>query len=404
MKRRGCCFFTLLILVTVWTPALKAEEPAAAPRACVFSVADLSAAGERNAEAAAAASDALSREVEAAGYALVPPEEWKGRLGGRDPGSVEFLRGPAPAEVAKQTGAALAVTGYVTLREDRILLSVSTYDAASGVLVAGFQRSWRYTLAFYTAMRGQVQGALDSLSLPRAQPAREVFLDTITFTSSMEGMEVLLGGEKSAGLIQGGSLACPAAGARAGTPLLVEKRKKGFHTSTQSVATAAEIPLSPLARKTWMSVDACWTLGQLAGAGAALRMYMVPDVFFIAPGLYVYDQPSALAGGSMVLHFDFSTVAGVYLFFPPESIFRLGVSAGIGAVFTTVPFANVPTASDLYVNILNLWAELNLPAFTVFFREEIKYAMGIGYNLLGNTMIMINGAVPPLTAGVSIKL
>jgi hypothetical protein len=409
--RHGTRFLCFLILLAASAAAAFPEVPPAAPRACLFSIADVSGAGEGGVDAATVVSQALAAALQAAGYELVPPEEWKKKLAGRNPASLDFLSGPAPAQVARDSGAMIAVTGYLALRDDRILLSVSAYDAATGVLVSGFQRSWRYTLAFYSAMQERVQEVLKSLELPsgdeasgRIRSAQGALLESITFTSPLDGMEVLLGGEKSAGVIRGGSLVYPAAGARAGEPLLVEKRKKGFHTAVQSAAAAAEVPLSPLAHKTWMGVDASWTLGQLAGAGAALRMYVVPDTLFLAPGLYVYAQPSALTGGSTVLHLDFSAVAGVYLFFPPESVFRLGVSAGMGAIFTAFPFSNVPAASDLYLNVLNLWAELNLPAFSLFFREEVKYAAGIGYNLLGSGWVMVNGSFPPLTAGVSIKL
>jgi hypothetical protein len=246
------------------------------------------------------------------------------------------------------------------------------------------------------ALRGPAEAAA-SLVPP------ETFLPGITFSSPTEGMEVLLAGEKSIGTITGGTLEYSAAGTRAGVPLVLEKRKKGFHTARQQVVTASEVALAPLARVSHVGCDFTWTLGQLAGLGAALRLALVPDSTFLAPALYVYGQPSGLPGGMAVLHADFSVVIGQYLFFPPDSPFRMGVSAGIGAIFTGIIGANAPVYSDLYLDVANLWIELNLPEMSFFLRQEAKYATGIGVNLLGRGMIMVSGFLPPLTVGVSFK-
>jgi hypothetical protein len=145
-------------------------------------------------------------------------------------------------------------------------------------------------------------------------------------------------------------------------------------------------------------------MGQLLGAGSSFRLYLTPDYLFLSPAVYVSAQPPVGSGGSTITHLDAGFLVGEYLFFPPDSPFRLGVSAGIGAIFSWIPVTGTPVFFDPYVDIASLWVELSFPRVSISLRSDLRYAMGGQTpNLLGQGVILWAGFLPPISLGVMYK-
>ncbi len=391
--------------------------------ACVFPVADLSkpiaqlaASDDPSPEEAGRAESlfsAISAELAAAGFQLVPESQWRtGAASGLQ--ARDFIDPDTAVKTAGAADADLAVSAFYRLRDERILVSVSCFDARTGELLAGFMNTWRYNLGLYALLHGKVKDLvtrLDKASVaPTATganaPAAAQLLPALTFTSPQEGMEVLLGDGRSAGTIVGGRLVVAAPGTKPGEPLLVEKRLAGYHTAWQRVRSAPVIALAPLARRTAMATEVCWTYGQLVGVGTTLRVYPVPDYIFFAISLYPYGQSPASGGGSWLFHADAEMSLGSYFFFPPDSLFRLGASTGLGLISSHLVDAGpgVPGYVDAYLNIIDIWLELNLPGISLFVRPESKFMLGETQpNLLGRDMLLVNSQFPPITLGALVK-
>ncbi len=398
-------------------------QPAPARSACLFPVVDLSSSAGQGAASTPVPLDevdrsqslfaAISTELGAAGFQLVPESQW--RTGeSADFSAQDSLDPSRVVGVARAAGADMAVSGFYDLRDDRILISLSCYEARTGDLMAGFVKTWRYNLGIYSTLHGEIHALLSRLSLAQVAPAQgdrkqavaPALLTAVTFTSAQEGMEVILAGDRSAGRIAGGKLVFAAPGTKPGQTFLVQKRLDGYHTAWQHVRAAPVINLSPLARKGKVAVESSWTLGQLIGAGAAVRFYAVPDSTFFALSFYPYGQAPASQWGSWLVHIDSELSVGTYVFLPPNSLVRLGISTGLGFIVSEMPGggANLPSYVDGYLNILSPWVELNLPSVSFFLRPEVKLTLGAtGPNLLGRTVILAGNVFPPVTLGALFK-
>jgi hypothetical protein len=389
-------------------------DPAFAGRkAVIFPITDLSVKGA-DTERQDRLSAAVDAEFRAAGFRLLPGGE-----GGTGPAEQrERLDGPAAAAVARNAQADVAVSGSFTIENDQIVVVLSCYEAQTGALAAGFLKSWHYNLTFYNNLRSEIEDMLARLNLPAprgTEPETGEAVE-ITFTSRQEGMEVLLGGERSVGTIEKGKAVMPSGALKIGFPLLVEKRMPGYHTSWQSVRAGSEIALTPLARKTTVALEASWTAGEFLGGGGAARFYLLPDSLFLSAGLNVSFDPPVLSNAGTVAHFDTQVSVGQYLIFPPDSPFRLGIGTGFGTIFTAAAAAGPSVYTDVFWDVASLWVEWNLPRVSLFLRSDLKYTLGIGTNLLGRGILTwkastsassgspVSARFPPLTLGVVIKL
>lgn len=393
--------------------------PASPRTACVFPFVDFSPPPQGTVASAAAAeeadrsqslSSAISAELSATGFRLVPETQWRAGDGSKLSGH-DFLDPSQTSAVAGTAGAGLAVSGFYSVQNDKILISVSCYETRTGSLIAGFMKTWRYNLGIYSVLHDEMKDLLSRLSLPVAGDTQKAvaampLLSSMTFVSPQEGMEVLLAGERSAGKITGGRLIFEAPGTKPGEILLVEKRLAGYHSAWESVRCAPVVPLSSLSRVTRMAIEAQWTFGQLIGVGAAFRYYPVPDSIFLSFSLYPYGQVPASQWGNWLFHADSELSAGSYLVFPPDSPFRLAASAGLGVILSKASGSgwDLPLYVDSYLTIIGLSAELSLPGMTLFLRPELKVALGItSPNLLGTNIVLAGGVFPPVTLGAAFK-
>ena len=414
MKRPRVLRNAVFALIFLASSAGWCSDTAFAGRtAIIFPISDLSQARE-NTEWRDSLTEALNAEFLAAGFRLL-------RASGDESGTPEpgkSLAGSAAAAAARRDDADMAVSGGFAVEADRIIVLLSCYEAQSGALVGGFLKSWPFSLAFYVYLRAEIETMLAGLSLPAppGQDPRQSTAAGITFTSRQDGMEVLLGGEWSAGTIDQGRLFLSTGVFKEGAPLLLEKRMAGYHTAWQTVRAAREVALAPLARKSTFGLEASWTAGEFLGGGLGARLYLFPDSLFISAGLTLSIEPPALPNAGAVTRYDTLVSLGQYLFFPPDAPVRTGIGTGVGTVFTTVAAAGPAVYTDVFWDVVSIWAEWNLATVSLFARTDLRYTLGVGTNLLGRGLLSwkvsfpaadgnpVTFSLPPLTLGAVVKL
>jgi TolB-like protein len=353
-------------------------------------------------------SEAVQQEFDAAGFSIVPRDRWEAQAAQMSLKPEGIREASQALRLARSVGVDMAVAGFYQMDKDRLLVSVQCYDVAAGTLITGFSHTWRFNLGFYNNLHSEIADLVQRViftTAPRLIDLKDsVRVNEITFTSPQNGMEVVLEGEKSVGTIQNGTLVFQTGGVKAGTPLRVEKRKDGYHTVWQTVPAAPQIALVPLPRRDTLSFEANWTLGQLEGAGGGIRWYPIPNWLFAGFEEYLSMQIPTITGASLPIHADSDLVVGLYLFYPPQAGFRLGVSAGAGAILTWIPGTSLPLFTDVYINLLNLWFEWRVGDYLLFSRIELKMPLGIGNSLLptGNGPIHWGPFLPPIAFGVVI--
>ncbi len=402
--------FAAILFLSAHPARAQQQEAVAKTQCAVFTIQDFSAGTEyKDYEQPITAS--VSAAFEVGGYGVIPPEKWTVEAQKRSLAARALLAETAAVSVAQAVGAALAVTGYFTVEDDSIYISLQCWDVAAGTLAAGMQQTARFNIAFYSALHDRVTEMLPQILLTRGAtenaaggvPIKRVpTLSNLTFVSPDEGMEVFLVDGTRVGAISNGKLVWKTQGLVLGSAFSVEKRKQGFDASQETVRAASEVRLSRLVVEQKRAVEVDWTLGQLLGLGGALRVYIRPDSTFLFFGNYVFVQPPLNSAGNPVLHYDMNLGFGTYLFFPPDAVVRLGISTGAGAILSTLTGPAAASYSDLYLDVLNWWVETRVLGPIIFLRQEWKFGTGGGSSALGTGWIMV-GNFPLMTVGVVFK-
>jgi hypothetical protein len=401
------------LFLAIVLPGHAAGVPLGGMTVCLLPLVDLTPDGNLG-EYAHVITEDLGVQLQQAGVPMVDAAHVKEVIGTQKASARDLLAPAAAAAAALAAGGDIAINGFIALEDDTLKVSLRAYDAKSGILLAGLLRDLRFDISLYAFLWQAVSEMLTKAAPPPptpepasaapAVPARGGVPGIVVFTSRQEGVEVLLSDGTSLGRIEKGTLAVAAAGIDLRAPLVVEKRLGGYHSARQSARPAPVVALSPIARSNSFAIEAQWTAGQLLGAGSAFRFYLSPDYLFLAPSMYVSTQPPAGSGGSAITHLDAGFLVGEYLFFPADCPFRLGISAGTGAIFSWSQALGMPVFFDPYMDIVNLWIELNLPWVSISLRSDLKYAIGgPSPNLLGQGLILWAGTIPPISLGVTFK-
>ncbi len=398
---RGLVVLILPLLLTVpraWSVDAKVVDKSVT----VFPLANLSPGGAQQ-EHQKALSEAVRQEFASVGFRILTDDLWSAEAARQKLAPDRVTDAPQVLLLGEKAGADMAVSGFYWMEDNRILVSLQCYDVKAGTLLTGFLHTWRFNLGFYNSIRAEIADLVERvvfLSAPRLITLKDdVRVDEIAFASPQNGMEVVVEGQKSIGRIQDGTLVFQTGGIKAGTPLRVEKQQEGYHTLWQTVIAAPEVLLTPIPRKNILSLEVDWTAGQLEGAGATLRWYPVPDWIMVNFSEYLHTQIPLVPNASFPIHADSELLGGLYLFLPPESGFRFGISAGFGTILTYVP--SLPLYTDLYINLLSIWGEWRVWGVPMFSRIDLKIPLGLGNNLLGQGLpIHWGGFLPPITLGV----
>jgi hypothetical protein len=405
------------LFLAVVLPGNAAGVPLGGMTVCLLPLVDLTPEGNLGEYANVITQD-LGVQLQQAGVPTVAAARVAEVIASQKVSAHDLLAPRAAAAAALAAGGDIAVNGYIALEDDTLKVSLRAYDAKTGILLAGLLRDLQFNISLYAFLWQAVSEMLaqaapapapaEPAAAPSAAaaaaPALHQPAGAVVFTSSQDGVEVLLSDGTSLGRIEKGALTVPAAGIDLRAPLVLEKRLDGYHSARQTARPAPVVALSPIARSNNFAIEAQWTEGQLIGAGAAFRFYLSPDYLFLSPSVYVSAQPPTGSGGNTVTHLDAGFLVGEYLFFPPDFPFRLGVSAGTGAILSWSPAPGVPVFFDPYMDIVNLWIELNLQQFSISLRSDLKYALGGPTpNLLGQGLILWAGFLPPISLGVTFK-
>jgi len=306
---------------------------------CVFPISDLSTAEAAHvaglegngADRSRMLRSAVNQEFRTAGYDVIAETQWRSG-DGAGLSDRDLLDPFRAATVGRAAGAVLAVNGSFTVQGDRILVTVSCYDAFTGKLKASFTRTWLYNLGVVSLLHAQVRDLIVRLRTAPPEVAD----------------------------------ATPAPVIPPATP-----GRSPARPSTPST------PRPPLRIK--FEVEAGWTAGQLIGAGLGLRVYPVADWIFVCLSFYPYGQAPLSSTGSWLFHLDSEVSVGSYFFFDSASLVRLGASTGIGLILSEVAAGgtNLPAYMDVYLNIASLWGEVSFRRLSFFLRPELKLALGV---------------------------
>ena len=406
--------------------ALLVVAPASARKACLFLQVDLSET-LHSGLFRHVVTDALAVDLRRASLELVPAPDWQEALkqaGFRDR---ELLDREVVLQVARELGAEVAVTGFLRLAEGRILLGFKSYETSTGQLSAAVLKQGPAGLPVY-ALINEVAAELVPrlLAPPPPLPDREIVVQQekvlretvvqeeevdsgrkirVTLRSPDEGAEVLLAGEEPAGVIEDGRLVLET---QADSRLILTKRKDGYHEEAQEFRLRGkdrQLRLRPLKSKTQRSLELQYTGMQFIGLGGGYRHYLLPDRLFLGGDNYFYLQlpGPGVQNGSILYHDDLRALIGTYLLFPPSSPFRVGLSTGVGAIFTLAPIGgDLQLYTDLYWSYLSFWLEYSRSHWSAYYRVDGKYSLGLFSNLLGRRNLSTEGP-PPMTVGVMWK-
>jgi hypothetical protein len=370
---------------------------------CVFRAVDLSPTAE-NSHYQEILTQSLNAELLNAGYRVLPPEDWDPVRQRRGYTDVDLLAGEKALSVAAEAQAEVALISYYRVEDRQVVLELKCYDVQARAFVTGILRTGRLSLSMYNLIDGAVKELLPQIRLIGQAPVLPAAAqaEQITLLSADEGAEILLAGSQPVGAIESGSLVLPPIPFPVGSAITVEKRKPGYHPSRESLLIKEQVQafkLRPLRRQARWATELNWTYGQVLGFGLAQRYYLKPDVTFLAAEHYFYLQHN-FAGGLPVFHHDLRALFGAYLFTGPDSVFRLGVSTGLGFVVSYFGVPGLGAFTDFYLNLVNISLELNFSRFLLYLRPEGRYALDIGRNLLGRGWMNVAGGPPPITVGV----
>ena len=348
-------------------------------------------------------SDTVRLEIENAGYSLA--DGWKKLLEAGEPAPVH---GPRATEIARGVGAALAVTGYYT-RPDAgsVALSVQCWDSEGETLVASFTLAAPFDLSYYNLLHDRLGALVRSAENFTGPPRIEAIdvaaargLGTITFRSAQDGVEVVLGGEKSLGTIADGRLEAPVGLLSTGSRLELELRKDGFHTLETAVTAIPVINLPELLPARKASLDLAWNSGQLLGVTGTYSFFPIPDWVFAGGtlGLSVQIPSWDSTDDHVVVHLDIGARAGLYLLPAKPKIglfgatlkipFRIGVVTGFGAMPSFGIASGFPTWIDLYLLMPMPFMEFGTNKTVVSFRVDQRYSLGLPGSAIEQGWIM----------------
>src|SRR5271157_396695 len=153
-RTRTVVFAAILVLFAL--PAGGQQQEAGAKAQCaVFTIQDFSS-GIENRDYEQPITASVSAAFEVGGYSVIPPEKWSIEAKKRTLNDRALLAESAAVSVAQAVGAVLAVTGYFTVVDDQIYISLQCWDVSAGALAAGLQQTARFNIAFYSALHDRV--------------------------------------------------------------------------------------------------------------------------------------------------------------------------------------------------------------------------------------------------------
>jgi hypothetical protein len=380
-------------------------------KACIFLNVNLSL--EESSDYEMIISDIISVEMSDIGFSIIEPEIWRKIAESRGLSNTDLLISRNAISVAKEAGADIAITGFYYIEESAIIIDFKCYSVLNERLIASHIDSGRIGLSVHNLIYAAVEEMLPKILSAKqdigqiTEEEQEIIKQDsyfeLTFLSEQDGMEIYLTENNYLGTITDGKLVVDSIPFNIGTEIKIIKKMEGYHTEEVSLLLDEkdmQVKLQPLFKETKLAAEIIWTTGQFFGLGMGMRYYFKPNSFFISSDDYFYFQYGFNDRSSPVFHNDLRILLGKYLFFPFNSIFRIGVSSGFGCIFSFYSIPEKGLYTDFYLNYLNIWTEWNIKKWAIFLRLEGKYTLGLGKNLLGTDFFGSKGYGPPVTIGV----
>ncbi|MFP4383927.1 MAG: hypothetical protein ACLFST_04915 [Spirochaetia bacterium] len=313
-----------------------------------------------------------------------------------------FIRG----NLSEASEAGLLALCFVHSRESSVMIQLILYDPVQKNILGGIVRRSRIGLSLYNDLEDVVESAEPMLKQYLEdryffKPRTDV-VEQIDVTGSQENVQVFLAGQEM-GEISGGTLFIPYTPFNLGSNVKMKLTKEGHHSGEYTVSLdnrVSRIELPRLAPLTGAGFRFFWTYGSAYGAGAGLRVYMIPDESFVDLDHHVSFYPPGNNRSSLVTVYNFQLTAGIYLFFPHNSPFRFNLSTGAGVSVSSIMGYGGQDFNDFYLSLINPCIEADFGSFLLFLRPEFRYALGAGNRLMHRGWIMIDRyGIPPITAG-----
>ena len=305
--------------------------------------------------------------------------------------------------------------GLLVREKGNLFLQVEFLDAALQSIVASEVISVHEGLTalnpIYNAMAAVIQrvkGYWGQVSL--VPPPVAPLQDPVVFSSPDEGAQVFWQNHQLVGRILKGKLTAPYYPFPSNQRLTVSVEKEGYRVQV------VEVPLSPgqseylLPKLVKLRVDELFPFvssGKLLGLGVEYRRYVLPDWSFVGAEAYPFVQwhPGA-SGAQPVFHLDLAGSVGTWIYFPADSLFRLGVEASLGLSQTmTQASAYAPSQwfLDATVSPFGVLMEWNLWGVTLESRVQVPYSLGLPSGLLGQRWLLVDGTFPLLALGTVLR-
>jgi len=301
-------------------------------------------------------------------------------------------------------GVSVVVAAFYLVQGDTLIIQFALYDPAVRTMLGGVLTRARKGLTLFASVSEAVKQFAPAIQRYvqggyQVEPPTGI-VERIQVSGPPDGSRVVLL-DREVGTMSGGTLVVPYTQFEIGSRIPVRVTKEGYHSFEGFYTlSSAQVSLSlpRLRRETRLDADLFWSFGEAAGIGFGGRIHIVPDSLFL--GIEHYRSLDVgTSSTSLVRHYDTNVQVGQYIIFPYTSIFRLHLALGAGLILTDVAGIGGGDYNDWYVLVGDPTAELALGPVKVFFRPELHYALGVGYNLLGRTWIRTPYGVPPLTIG-----
>ena len=287
----------------------------------------------------------------------------------------------------------------------RLVLVVTLTDRNTGFILGGGAYSGTTDLALVTTIRNAAEELAGQLraaeGVVNERPRSPDIVRTLTVTSSNEGAQVLVGGERPAGRVSDGSVVLPFVPMEIGTSLLLETRLDGYYSRRQRVVitdetmTVALEPLEPIIR--W-EITGSWSPMRWAGAAAGLRRYLVPRRLYAQNTNQLSTRYRFAAGSRASTVLDTRLTLGGYVFAPAERRLRVGIASGVGMTLSALAGEEAIYAFvDPYFNIVSLELRVQLDRFAPFLQGDMVHyaAADSGYLTPGTAPYVSVGVLVP---------
>ncbi len=302
-------------------------------------------------------------------------------------------------------GVSVVVAAFYLVQGETLVIQFALYDPAVRTMLGGVLTRARKGLTLFASVSEAVKQFAPAIQRYvqggyQVEPPTGI-VERIQVSGPPDGSSVVLL-DREVGTMSGGTLVVPYTQFEIGSRIPVRVTKDGYHSFEGFYTlSSAQVVLSlpRLRRETRLDTDLFWSFGEAAGIGFGGRIHIVPDSLFL--GIEHYRSIDVgTSSTSIVRHYDTNVQAGQYIIFPYTSIIRIHLALGVGLILTDVAGIGGGDYNDWYVLVGDPTAELALGPVKVFFRPELHYALGVGYNLLGRTWIRTPYGVPPLSIGV----